>query len=60
MKINYVELSNNLLSYLTELMRINELVEMLLGWEYTDDELIELGFDLDVIEQAKENFSDRY
>jgi hypothetical protein len=52
-QFDYTKLANNLLDFMIEAYGLPETCEVLIGWDYTDDELYYLGFEKKTIEIAK-------
>ena len=51
--LDYAILSSNLLDFMVEAHGLVEACEVLIGWGYTDDNLLFLGFEKETIESAK-------
>lgn len=58
--IDYKELSNFLLNHLVETYSQNDIIALLLRFEYKVDDLLELGFDIDLIEHEVQLLIDDY
>ena len=52
--MNYKQLANNLLDMILEIDGLKETVANLVGLDYSTDELLLLGFDIETINNAKE------
>jgi hypothetical protein len=50
---DYTQLSNNLLDFTIEAFGLVETCKILVGLEYTDEQLYYLGFEQDTITEAK-------
>lgn len=53
--LDYKQLSDNLIDWLCEVHGPNFVATNLIVMGYTNDHLLELGFEQDTIDQAKEN-----
>ena len=58
-RLDYQELSNNLIDFLIEAYDVNSVIELLLNFDYTPDEVFSMDFaaeDIEsVMEQMREN-----